>query len=250
MLIIGSGFLLALAFTSRMVSARYLPLRSGQVTQYLSVSTGTFSGSRVISSCMGCSLGLDFFSTAHMRGNVHEAVLEQHFRQQEAVGVILHRHVLHVAGLHIGRQLGDDLHRIVAHGDVVAEIHQRAEIGAGIFLQHFDFFVHHPVLVVFHRQRNADLVGNGFVNYDRSAKEFGYNSFLPGMSVADVNGADFVGFDAAPCRTLAPGAAWSADTFISHWDRRPIENARLCWRVTSMDAMGESHFVDEGQRDV
>ena len=91
---------------------------------------------------------------------------------------------------------------------------------------------------------------NGFVNYDRSAKEFGYDAFLPGMRVADLNGADFVGFDAAPCKTLPPGAAWSADTFISHWDKRPIENARLRWRVTSLNQFGESEFVDEGQRDV
>src|SRR5260221_4643500 len=67
-LITGKGFLPALVFTSRMVSARYLPLRSGQVTQYLSVRTGTLSGSRVISSCVGCSLGLDFFRTAHIAG--------------------------------------------------------------------------------------------------------------------------------------------------------------------------------------
>ena len=29
-----------------------------------------------------------------------------------------------------------------------------------------------------------------------------------------------------------------------------MKNARLCWRVTSLDALGESHFVDEGQRDI
>ncbi len=50
---------------------------------------------------------------------------------------------------------------------------------------------------------------NGFVNYDRSAKGYGYEQAFPGMSVADLNGADFIGLDCAPCKTLAPGSAWS-----------------------------------------
>jgi len=36
---------------------------------------------------------------------------------------------------------------------------------------------------------------NGVVNFDRSPKEFGYGAFVPGMTPADLQGADFVGFD-------------------------------------------------------
>jgi hypothetical protein len=50
-------------------------------------------------------------------------------------------------------------------------------------------------------------------------KEFGYEAFVPGMTIADLNGADFVGLDCAPCQTLAPGATFAAPVFISHWDR-------------------------------
>ncbi len=91
---------------------------------------------------------------------------------------------------------------------------------------------------------------NGFVNYDRSAKEFGYEAFFPGMTVADLNGADFVGLDAPPCKTLAPGAAWGGDAFVSHWDKRPLENAVLCWRVSGMDSLGETLSVTDSRRDI
>ncbi len=91
---------------------------------------------------------------------------------------------------------------------------------------------------------------NGFVNYDRTAKQFGYDAFFPGMTVADLNGADFVGLDCPPCQTLAPGSLFHAPIFVSHWDTRPLENARLCWRITCMDRFGETHFVDEGHRAV
>jgi hypothetical protein len=91
---------------------------------------------------------------------------------------------------------------------------------------------------------------NGLLNYDRSAKEFGYAAFLPGMSVADLNGADFVGLDCPPCQTLAPGAAFSAAAFVSHWDQRPLEGARLRWRISAVNGGGESSPVDEGQRPV
>ena len=91
---------------------------------------------------------------------------------------------------------------------------------------------------------------NGLLNYDRSPKQFGYDAFVPDMTVADINGADFVGLDCPPCRTLAPGGRFSAPAFISHWDRRPLSDARLCWRVHMTDRFGETRPVDEGRRSV
>lgn len=90
---------------------------------------------------------------------------------------------------------------------------------------------------------------NGLANYDRTRKEFGYDAFFPEMTVADLNGADFIGLDCPPCQTVPPGAAFAAPVFISHWDRtRPMKQARLRWRITTVDTLGESHFVDEGER--
>ena len=46
---------------------------------------------------------------------------------------------------------------------------------------------------------------NGFADYDRTPKEFGYEAFVPGMTVADLQGADFVGYDAPPAIVAKPG---------------------------------------------
>ena len=91
---------------------------------------------------------------------------------------------------------------------------------------------------------------NGFVNYDRAAKGYGYEQAFPGMSVADLNGADFIGLDCAPCKTLAPGAAWSAPLFVSHWSKRRMEAAQVCWHITFIDSLGETHLLDEGRREI
>ncbi|HEX2513406.1 MAG TPA: glycoside hydrolase family 2 TIM barrel-domain containing protein, partial [Chloroflexota bacterium] len=88
---------------------------------------------------------------------------------------------------------------------------------------------------------------NGFLNYDRSPKAFGYDHFVPGMTVADLNGADFVGLDCPPCHTAPPGAERAAPVFFSHWDPRPIERATLRWRVSAIDRLGQSALLDEGQ---
>lgn len=87
---------------------------------------------------------------------------------------------------------------------------------------------------------------NGFVNYDRSAKEFGYDAFVPGMSVADLNAADFVGLDAPPCQTLAPGSEFRAPLFVSHWGA-PIGNALVRWQVDFVDRYGQSSTVQSGE---
>ncbi len=79
---------------------------------------------------------------------------------------------------------------------------------------------------------------NGFLNYDRSPKAFGYDRFVPGMTVADLNGADFVGLDCPPCQTLPPGSVFRATPFVSHWDARPIEGGTLRWRLTPSTASG------------
>jgi hypothetical protein len=90
---------------------------------------------------------------------------------------------------------------------------------------------------------------NGFLNYDRSKKEFGYEAFAPGMTIADLNGADHIGLDCPPCQTLRPGSAFSAPLFVTHWGR-PLVAARVRWRVTVADRFGEQRLHDEGERPV
>ena len=83
---------------------------------------------------------------------------------------------------------------------------------------------------------------NGFVNYDRSAKEFGYDSFVPGMTVADLNAPDLVGLDAPPCQTLAPGATFSAPLFVSHWGA-PLGAGELRWQLDFVDRFGARQYA-------
>jgi len=90
---------------------------------------------------------------------------------------------------------------------------------------------------------------NGFVNYDRSCKEFGYDFFVPGMTVADLNQADFVGLDAPPCQTLAPGSELRAPLFVSHWGE-PLQNPSVRWDLTFTDRFGAQRTVDTGTIDV
>ena len=46
---------------------------------------------------------------------------------------------------------------------------------------------------------------NGLVNYDRTPKRFGYDTWLPDMRPNELLGADFVGYDAPPAIVGKPG---------------------------------------------
>jgi hypothetical protein len=91
---------------------------------------------------------------------------------------------------------------------------------------------------------------NGLLNYDRSPKAFGYEHFVPGMTVADLTGPDFVGLDCPPCQTLRPGALFRATPFVSHWSPVPLVGGRLRWRVTAVDRFAVSRVAGEGQRPI
>jgi hypothetical protein len=79
---------------------------------------------------------------------------------------------------------------------------------------------------------------NGFVNYDRSRKEFGYGFFVPGMTVADLNQADFVGVDAPPCQSVQPGSVVRFPLFVSHWGA-PLTGGQVRWQLDFIDRFGE-----------
>ncbi len=79
---------------------------------------------------------------------------------------------------------------------------------------------------------------NGFVNYDRSPKEFGYDAFVPGMTVADLQGADFVGFDAPPAITATVGELVTVPVFVSHFSDRATP-PKLRVHLTGTDELGE-----------
>jgi hypothetical protein len=86
---------------------------------------------------------------------------------------------------------------------------------------------------------------NGFVNYDRSPKFFGYEAFVPDMTVADLNSPDFVGFDAPPCQTLQPGAELSAPIFVSHYGPE-MGQSNIRWQLDFVDRFGRQTTVETG----
>jgi hypothetical protein len=89
---------------------------------------------------------------------------------------------------------------------------------------------------------------NGFLNYDRTWKEFGYEHFVPGMTLADLNGPDFVGLDAPPCQTLPPGGTFSAPLFVAHWGETAIDQPVVRWAVTFVDRFGERREAASGEQ--
>ena len=73
---------------------------------------------------------------------------------------------------------------------------------------------------------------NGFMNYDRSVKAFGYDYL-------DINTLDFIAIDYAPGTTVAPGDEISADIYASHFSHKTITGTTLHWQLDTMSATGE-----------
>ncbi len=79
---------------------------------------------------------------------------------------------------------------------------------------------------------------NGFVNYDRSAKTFGYDFWHPGMTLADLNAPDFIVIDAPPMIELKPGDARELPIAVSHWSHHQAKTLQLRWRLDGWDRLG------------
>jgi hypothetical protein len=90
---------------------------------------------------------------------------------------------------------------------------------------------------------------NGFVNYDRSPKEYGYDVFIEGMGVADLLGEDFVGFDAPPAIVAEPGADVEVPIFVSHFSGREGE-VMVRPRLVGVDDLGRDVRVELDARPV
>jgi hypothetical protein len=75
---------------------------------------------------------------------------------------------------------------------------------------------------------------NGFYNYDRSAKEFGYDALVPGMTVRDLQGEDFVGYDGPP---VVRATQFTLPVFVSHFSAR-TDQPTLRWWLTGFDDFG------------
>jgi len=72
---------------------------------------------------------------------------------------------------------------------------------------------------------------NGFMNYDRTVKSFGYDYRV-------INNLDTVLIDAPPGGTIPGGATLETDIYTSHFSSRIVNGASLFWRIDTLDAWG------------
>lgn len=75
---------------------------------------------------------------------------------------------------------------------------------------------------------------NGFLNYDRTPKQFGYPPSI-------INQGDVLPIDAAPIRTCRPGEVIEVDVLSSHFSRKEKANVTLNWTFAGMDTLGVLH---------
>jgi hypothetical protein len=75
---------------------------------------------------------------------------------------------------------------------------------------------------------------NGFLNYDRTRKDFGYSPRI-------INESNTLPIDAPPIQRVAPGAVARVDVASSHFSTRRYQNVSLHWAMGGIDDHGRLH---------
>ena len=104
----------------------------------------------------------------------------------------------------------------------------------------------HPKIQGFVYTELADIEWehNGLVNYDRTPKVFGYDTWLPDMRPNELMGADFIGYDAPPAIVGKPGETISLPIFVSHFSERS-HPVKVRWWVSGYDSRADIRSVVE-----
>lgn len=87
---------------------------------------------------------------------------------------------------------------------------------------------------IFTELTDVEWERNGFLNYDRSSKSFGYDP-------VSVNQGDVLPIDAPPIRQVSPGERVMIDVFSSHFSRQKRDNVTFTWRHSGVDTLGIRH---------
>ena len=92
----------------------------------------------------------------------------------------------------------------------------------------------HPKICgyVYTELQDIEWEHNGFMNYDRSIKAFGYDYL-------DINTLDFIAIDYPPGTTVTPGEKIKADIYTSHFSHKTITDTTLHWQLDTMSATGD-----------
>lgn len=75
---------------------------------------------------------------------------------------------------------------------------------------------------------------NGFLNYDRTPKDFGYDPRI-------INESNALPVDSPPIQRLKPGESLRLDVASSHFSTRQFKNVFLQWQMGGVDARGRLH---------
>jgi len=91
----------------------------------------------------------------------------------------------------------------------------------------------HPKICgyVYTELQDIEWEHNGFMNYDRSIKEFGYDYL-------DINTLDFIAIDYPPGTTVAPGDNIKAAIYTSHFSHKTIKGTTLNWQLDTLESNG------------
>jgi hypothetical protein len=87
---------------------------------------------------------------------------------------------------------------------------------------------------IFTELHDVEWEYNGFMNYDRSPKEFGYDPRI-------INESDVLPVNAPPISRCAPGQKVRVEVASSHFSNRKQENVVLQWRLSGIDSLGKHH---------
>ena len=87
---------------------------------------------------------------------------------------------------------------------------------------------------IFTELHDVEWERNGFLNYDRTPKQFGYDPTI-------VNQGDVLPIDAPPIAAYKPGQEVEIPVYSSHFARRKRENVTLYWTLSGIDSLGWAH---------
>ncbi|RKN62891.1 glycoside hydrolase family 2 protein [Paenibacillus ginsengarvi] len=91
---------------------------------------------------------------------------------------------------------------------------------------------------------------NGYYRLNGEDKLFGYESFVPGMTLADLHAQDFIVIDAPPCVTADAGTVVETKLLRSSFsDCHFGKKLRLDWEL-SYDNLGTRHVAERGSREL
>jgi len=87
---------------------------------------------------------------------------------------------------------------------------------------------------IFTELHDVEWEQNGFLNYDRTPKSFGYDPSI-------INESDTLPIDAPPIGHFAPGDHLRVPVYSSHYSSKPHKNVTLQWRLGGIDTFGTVH---------